>query len=72
MQITKDKELNEGRRVRRRLCFKDTLKQIPTEKWYHWETLSADRSEWRHAVNSGTQLYETERRKKQQQYVFNM
>ena len=62
--------MTRGRRERGRpkIRFKDTLMQslqksgIGTD---HWETMSADRSEWRHAVYCRTQLYETERRKKQ-------
>ena len=63
-------ELTGGRRERGRpkLRFKDTLKQSLQKSGIdadHWESMSADRSEWRHAVYNGTQLYETERRKKQ-------
>ena len=60
-------ELAEGQRGRGRpkLRYKDTLKQslkkcdIGTEDW---EEMTADRSEWRQAVFSGTELYESEKR----------
>ena len=69
-QIIKATILLWGRheRGRPKLRFKDTLKKSLQKSGIgadHCETMSADRSEWRHAVYNGTQLYETERRKKQ-------
>ena len=59
-------DLTVGRRERGRtkLNFKDTLKQSLQKSGigtYNWETMTANKLEWRTAVYRGTQLYETER-----------
>ena len=63
-------ELTEGHRVRGRprLRHKDTLKQSLLKCDIEndlWEEKTADRSEWREAVRSGTELFESERKQKQ-------
>ena len=63
-------ELTEGHhgRGRPKLRYKDTLKQSLL-KWDIgndlWEEKTADRSEWREAVHSGTESFETERKQRQ-------
>ena len=63
-------ELTEGHRVRGRprLRYKDTLKQSLLKCDIEndlWEEKTADRSEWREAVHSGTESFETERKQRQ-------